>query len=1030
MKTLWSGKFIYQDGKIAPQIIGNQTPPVGALGPEDLLPGSIIQTTQASTQRFNAVRMQLATCRQSLYNGPIAIDDQVNAAILVPDTEEITEVLAPAAYINDFWQLQAVARTRSLLHAIRRTGVIETYLTPGRGTWKTGDGITLTIPDCGLTAPTDFNITQVIRRGNYSIRYLVEERPPDNPWAIPAGANFDDFTEGFIPSDEFRGIPSPPINIQHKRTDQIIAGEPRSHVQTTFDQIPDTDFRVQSSWRIAVAEDEEENDWRDPVFIQSGATQEVEALADIEIRLRYVIAQAEDFDDLFALDEEDLILGRWSDATLLETTHDDATTPEGVGFTPAVRGCVAYWNPATFPGYKATRLIWREVIGENNIVERGRQDVNGGGYFGIPNLEPNTLYQCEVRHLNKLDQASDAYMEDDALPTFRTLAAPAAGSTFFDRYVTQVVQVGETVDIDLPDAMGTPPHSYRHRGHLPTGLAYRSAHQDITGTVASNTQGVSSFYSNWQALNQAGEVIADTPVILTVRPPAPTAPVVFDDADRITGHYFTRGQAITAFMLPTATGPASITYELLGNLTAGLTERTGRFIGGTPANDAASETRLTYRAYETGNRDNFDEVLIFINTSDIAQVAPGIPERVRNSTTNTDRFYLEVEWNASETTGAGTAEWYQWRYRTKPASEAAGQWNYGPQLAPVGLKSQIPNLTPGTRYEVEMRAGNPAGQSEWGGGNQANNWRDGVIMNTLSRDDLRPQGGVRQITGKINVALAADTFRLPQGAGGTGVYLYTVLQKPAWAEIDTDTRYVTGTPNIDGLQSQIIWQIEDQSGQTVEVSIVVYIEPAETAARTFPQTCYVLHAANAGSVGDLNSELEAEDATQRKRADYLPGAAFNRLIPDTTEAKPNAWELSRIWSTNADLITDWEYRGIIKEHPAATTVAPVKPVFASQVSSKTVNINTLFSYDLPQATITSDEDLEYVLNPGVPSPLTFTATGDPPQPRVSGRTNQAGGSPHTLLCRVADDHTRFAVHLFYLNVYSPPDFGNQQVPDQ
>ena len=73
-------------------------------------------------------------------------------------------------------------------------------------------------------------------------------------------------------------------------------------------------------------------------------------------------------------------------------------------------------------------------------------------------------------------------------------------------------------------------------------------------------------------------------------------------------------------------------------------------------------------------------------------------------------------------------------------------------------------------------------------------------------------------------------------------------------------------------------------------------------ATTYPQECYVLHAANAGSISDLNTALTVEDTTARKGNLYLPIRAnftFSHSIPNPTSTTPNVWRLTRTWSTDA-----------------------------------------------------------------------------------------------------------------------------------
>ena len=93
----------------------------------------------------------------------------------------------------------------------------------------------------------------------------------------------------------------------------------------------------------------------------------------------------------------------------------------------------------------------------------------------------------------------------------------------------------------------------------------------------------------------------------------------------------------------------------------------------------------------------------------------------------------------------------------------------------------------------------------------------------------------------------------------------------------------------------------------------------DKTAITYPQECYVLHAANAGSPLELSAALTVEDTTARKDVDFLPSRptansityTFSESPPNPTANNPNVWRLTRIWSMDENRITDWSYSGII-----------------------------------------------------------------------------------------------------------------------
>ena len=503
-------------------------------------------------------------------------------------------------------------------------------------------------------------------------------------------------------------------------------------------------------------------------------------------------------------------------------------------------------------------------------------------------------------------------------------APPAPLQVAFDAGVTVLDFVqGQTIaDTALPTAAGPTGIVYELTDDLPPGLAHDATDRELTGRPTK----IGTTLISYRAYEQSNRNNADEKLILIRVSAKDITAVSFPNSDRIIPHQFTLNQPIVAFNLPTATGPDLIDYAITaGAFPAGLEEQNGRIVRGTPT--AMGEFRIVYRASERGNPDNYAEVFLFITVDRAATVAPGVPERLRNNDNNTGRTFIEILWNASETQGRGTAEYYQARWREAPPSGAAGKWNYGPQLAPTGLRYTIPNLTPGRRWQVQLLAGNTAGQSAWS--NDAANQE--VYINTLSSDPFRILGDIPAIDGTVGVAIA-DGIILPTAVGGTpdsdGDYEHDATQKPGWVTIDAATREVSGTPDVDGLQS-ITWQIADSGGSPpIKVSIPIYIEPVPVP---IPQHVYRLTETNEEPA--LNNGATAIDVRANRLNDMFVPDDWLRRRPRTTQGMPYLWEAIRSKLSN---VRAWgDFAGVSLIEHGGQAVAPI--VFAA--GDTTVNIN-------------------------------------------------------------------------------------------
>ena len=104
-------------------------------------------------------------------------------------------------------------------------------------------------------------------------------------------------------------------------------------------------------------------------------------------------------------------------------------------------------------------------------------------------------------------------------------------------------------------------------------------------------------------------------------------------------------------------------------------------------------------------RGGADTVNVTINVTDVDGEAPGTPYAPTVTMVSSTR--LQVSWQEPANTGPPITD-YDYRYR-----EPAGQWTEVTNTSITGTVVQISGLTASTSYDVEVRAVNAEGESDW-----------------------------------------------------------------------------------------------------------------------------------------------------------------------------------------------------------------------------------------------------------------------------------------------------------------------------
>ena len=243
---------------------------------------------------------------------------------------------------------------------------------------------------------------------------------------------------------------------------------------------------------------------------------------------------------------------------------------------------------------------------------------------------------------------------------------------------------------------------------------------------SSSSDIVVAAYGEWvvrvQACNDAGcgKPLSQKLKVDAAAEPTPESRDSLDFSSSVDSFEFNTGQDIGTQTLPKATGGAGgFTYTLSPALPEGLSfDAATRALTGTPVE--AGEHSMTYTATDADGTQIGATLQIAIRATADAQVKsattpgkPGTPTLTKTQfTTKTDPA-LDATWTAPAS--GATPSGYEAQYREKVADgETANAWTAFTGSVDVANRSlNIPDLTAGATYEVQVRAVNGTEAGLW-----------------------------------------------------------------------------------------------------------------------------------------------------------------------------------------------------------------------------------------------------------------------------------------------------------------------------
>ena len=242
--------------------------------------------------------------------------------------------------------------------------------------------------------------------------------------------------------------------------------------------------------------------------------------------------------------------------------------------------------------------------------------------------------------------------------------------------------------------------------------------QTVTVTAANDTDTVTDTHSLTHSAassdtDYSGISIANVGVTVNDNDTANSAPVFADTtANRSVAENTAAGQNVGGTLTATDSDGDTLTYTLEGTDAASFNLVTTT----DPAAQIRTKSGVTYNhevksAYtvvvkaDDGNSGT-DTITVTITITDVTE-APGRPAAPNVTATSGSTTSLDVSWSAPTNTGPAIDD-YDLRYR----EGTSGSWTDGPQNV-SGLARAIGSLDAGTSYQVQVRATNAEGDSQW-----------------------------------------------------------------------------------------------------------------------------------------------------------------------------------------------------------------------------------------------------------------------------------------------------------------------------
>ena len=257
---------------------------------------------------------------------------------------------------------------------------------------------------------------------------------------------------------------------------------------------------------------------------------------------------------------------------------------------------------------------------------------------------------------------------------------------------------------------------------LPSWLGFTDSTRTFSGTPQASDAGTVMVKVTAYDYDPNGEVPIDGQSVsdtfdLVVGTAANTAPVFSDST--LTRSVAENAAANTAIgaPIPAATDADNdpLTYSMEGTDAASFTfDATSRQLSTRSGVVYDFEVKASYAVtIRASDGTDSDTVAVTISVTNVNE-APSAPGAPSVSATSGSTTRLDVRWSAPANAGRPPITGYDLRYCAGSAADCAtdGDFSAGPQDV-TAARATIPGLTPGTAYQVQVRATNAEGDGPW-----------------------------------------------------------------------------------------------------------------------------------------------------------------------------------------------------------------------------------------------------------------------------------------------------------------------------
>ena len=486
-------------------------------------------------------------------------------------------------------------------------------------------------------------------------------------------------------------------------------------------------------------------------------------------------------------------------------------------------------------------------------------------------------------------------------------------------------------------------------------------------------------------------------MVVPNNPPAFSA----DTATRSVAENTAAGQNVGGVLTATDADSDTLTYTLEGTDAASfdIVSASGQIrtrTGVTYNHEATSTYTVIVKADDSNG--GTDTVTVTITVTDVDE-PPGIPAAPTVTATAGSNTSLDVTWTAPANTGPAIAS-YDLQYR----QGTSGNFTDGPQDV-TGTSAAIGSLAPNTSYEVQVRATNAEGDSQWSlsGTGQTGNNPPAFSADTATRS-VAENTAAGQNVGAALTATDADSDTLTYTLEGADAASFDLVSGSGQIRTKTGVTYNHEAKSTHA----VVVKADDGNGgaDTVTVTIAVTdvdeppgipAAPTVTATAGSNTSLDVSWTAPANTGPAITSydlqyrEGDSGNFTNGPQDVTGASAAIGSLIASTSYQV-------QVRATNAEGDGDWSLSGTGQTGNSA-------PAFSADAADRSVPENTAAGQNVGAALTATDADsdtLTYTLEGADAASFDIVSGSGQIRTKTGAIYNHEAKSTHTVIVK-ADD---------------------------